>query len=852
MSRLILVIITALLTAINFGHDVIDNNEYNDYILERNSITTSISESASVSMGGVSSSEYQCKGSHSLNSQLDSSDKQLKNLDQATSTLINENPQQNGADKVNEHYKEDEEEYFPGDLYQEPESISSAPLIITASAAVDSTYSDQEQSASFDSNSIESTASLDSATNNERKPQQTLSLPTIVIPSTLGSSQGHNNSSDDNEDESIFLSFEEWRKLKLEKSGQSTENLDERGGPVAINNRLSHDQSHFNMIVDDNEIDIDMFQSHASLEEDDYGRQDKTQSGRVYKDRFNFASFDCAATIVKTNSGTKGASNILFDNKDSYLINECSEPDKFLIIELCQDILVDNVKIANYEFFSSMFRHIRISVSDSFPTSSWRIIGEFEAKSVRDLQSFTIKNPQIWARFLQVEVLSHYGNEFYCPISVIQVHGTTMMDEYRSHEQAATHHNNMRQKNSAGSTKSPSQIPVTNGGDVINSIEAPEKMTSEEKLESIFEFSNTVDFRVPEVPTSIFGAQPGESSISECPASSSEKSENEDTYHHYQENMSRPMVTSLISPLVLNESCNWDEYMHISSINSIFDLHDRIVENGDENSSINGGEFKTQDSIYQTIMKRLSLLESNASLSLRYIEEQSQSMKDLLSKIEKKQNNRIVTFFSEFNNTVVSQFQYFQEQYAKLLLNTIIESQSNQLRVNQDIEAMSFRMKILADELVYQKNMGIIQAIVLVTILLFVITTRGAPVDSYAIGNSSFARLWGGPSSVTSSVVGSPRSSIWARSRSSSPIDISYGDSPIEDSSFLSNFNDVHKSVEEAGNYGLVSRDENETVTKHRDFEADAYNDKNLDYGIWQSHGRSKSVEIARQDSNIS
>ena len=73
--------------------------------------------------------------------------------------------------------------------------------------------------------------------------------------------------------------------------------------------------------------------------------------GKVYKDKFNFASVDCAATIMKTNAQAKGASAILKENKDSYLLNECSVKHKYVIIELCQDILVDLVVIGNFEFF---------------------------------------------------------------------------------------------------------------------------------------------------------------------------------------------------------------------------------------------------------------------------------------------------------------------------------------------------------------------------------------------------------------------------------------------------------------------------------------------------------------------
>jgi hypothetical protein len=34
-------------------------------------------------------------------------------------------------------------------------------------------------------------------------------------------------------------------------------------------------------------------------------------------------------------------------------------------------------------------------------------------------------------RYLRIEFLAHYGNEFYCPVTLLRVHGTTMMEEYK-------------------------------------------------------------------------------------------------------------------------------------------------------------------------------------------------------------------------------------------------------------------------------------------------------------------------------------------------------------------------------------------------------------------------------------
>ncbi|KAG5354965.1 hypothetical protein CJU89_6777 [Yarrowia sp. B02] len=204
-------------------------------------------------------------------------------------------------------------------------------------------------------------------------------------------------------------SFEEWRIHNLLQSGQN----------IATGHSNVNSPSEPEMDPFTGEID---FLFAAS---DD--------PGKTYKDRFNYASFDCGATVVKSNKDVKGAGAILVENKDSYLLNKCVAGSKHVIIELCQDILVDQVVVGNYEFFSSMFKDIRVSVADRYPVASgeWKVLGEFTADNIRDLQTFDITVPQIWARYVKIEFLSHWGHEYYCPISVVRVHGTTMMEEWK-------------------------------------------------------------------------------------------------------------------------------------------------------------------------------------------------------------------------------------------------------------------------------------------------------------------------------------------------------------------------------------------------------------------------------------
>ncbi|KAI5298268.1 ATP-dependent DNA/RNA helicase, partial [Ascosphaera pollenicola] len=303
-------------------------------------------------------------------------------------------------------------------------------------------------------------------------------------------------------DNSNFLSFEEWREQNLAKIGQSTDSVARNANrkdsrprrPPNIRNNLES-------IGDEGEIDLDFggFASemaasstwnrprqtpakenpanadlaHTSgadrqtdMEEHfQPGLTKRKNAGVTCKERSNYASFDCAATVLKTNRECSGSSAVLVENKDSYMLNECRAQNKFIILELCDDILIDTIVLANFEFFSSRFKTIKVSVSDIYPpkTDKWKELGVFEALNTREIQAFPVENPLIWARYVKIEFLTHYGNEFYCPLSLIRVHGTTMMEEFKSEVDNARSEDTIEEQEAIMSEMEPEGITVMDG-----------------------------------------------------------------------------------------------------------------------------------------------------------------------------------------------------------------------------------------------------------------------------------------------------------------------------------------------------------------------------------------------------
>ncbi|XP_071372475.1 SUN domain-containing ossification factor-like isoform X2 [Centroberyx affinis] len=149
---------------------------------------------------------------------------------------------------------------------------------------------------------------------------------------------------------------------------------------------------------------------------------------KVQKNFNNYASVECGAKILGSNPEAKSTSAILKENMDLYMLNPCSNKIWF-IIELCEPIQVKQLDIANFELFSSTPKDFLVSISDRYPTNKWLKLGTFHARDERTVQSFPL-DEHLYAKYVKVELVSHFGSEHFCPLSLIRVFGTSMVEEY--------------------------------------------------------------------------------------------------------------------------------------------------------------------------------------------------------------------------------------------------------------------------------------------------------------------------------------------------------------------------------------------------------------------------------------
>lgn len=601
-------------------------------------------------------------------------------------------------------------------------------------------------------------------------------------------------------DNSNFLSFEDWKKQNLARVGQSAENVgrhrqgvagEGRRRPTGINNALDS-------LGEDAEIELDFGGFGAEAPEsatptawgtrtspygeptngyghpgtaDDVpaeevsrrGTSRRKDAGTTCKERFNYASFDCAATVLKTNPQCTGSSSVLIENKDSYMLNECRAKDKFLILELCDDILIDTIVLANYEFFSSIFRTFKVSVSDRYPAKEWKELGIYEARNTREIQAFAVENPLIWARYVKIEFLTHYGNEFYCPVSLVRVHGTTMLEEYKHDgdigrveeevveevmeqvpeptetqptetddntavNEAAAYAENITDATSSHNTSSIEICPLERteaedamlrclmaDNDVCTLDEAPQSTGGVESAA-----------RLSQTPTSIDGT-PTSANWTVMTALDDLSQKTDDAQRNTEQSWS-----SISSSSIYTTQTDRSE----QSTQQDTDSRPTVTATRDEQSvppepakpsppQPPSANPTTQESFFKSVHKRLQMLESNSSLSLLYIEEQSRILRDAFNKVEKRQLAKTTTFLENLNTTVLNELKEFRDQYDHVWRSVVVEFEHQRIQYHHEIQSMASQLGVLADELVFQKRMSVIQGIFILICFGFILFSRG-------------------------------------------------------------------------------------------------------------------------------
>ncbi|KAJ3829337.1 UNC-like C-terminal-domain-containing protein [Lentinula raphanica] len=441
-------------------------------------------------------------------------------------------------------------------------------------------------------------------------------------------------------------------------------------------------------------------------------------------DRFNYASLDCSARVHLTHRSAKSPASILSSKRDRYMLSPCNSPKEkqFVVVELCEDIRIDTVQLANFEFFSGVFKDFTVSVSKTYK-EDWIVAGTYRAKNVRGVQSFH-PPPSLtgFYRFIRIDFHTHYSNEYYCPISLLRVYGLTHLEEWKWEMWEAESRAKREELSESplhvpvavdSSLNPPSSvIPEVYSIPAVNPIAMPVSPSHNDP--STFEDAKRDSAQT--IPTTQRTLAPfaweqfSTSSANEIPISNA----NHETMNEPPSGTSSPS-TSQSLPLSVNTSpvapsdkasTTSTQTLTTSSVSSPVTSPTHQVHSPPPAS---GGE-----SIYRNIMNRLTAVEANHTLYVRYVEEQTSSVREMI--------RRLSEDVGRLDGIAKAQAQRFQRN--------LIEWENQRLKLETDYNELITRVEYLSDEITLEKRLGIAQLCLLLAVIVFVGLTRGSRGES--------------------------------------------------------------------------------------------------------------------------
>ncbi|KAJ7205178.1 UNC-like C-terminal-domain-containing protein [Mycena pura] len=494
-------------------------------------------------------------------------------------------------------------------------------------------------------------------------------------------------------------------------------------------------------------------------------------------DRFNYASLDCSARVHTTHRTAKSSSSILSSKRDRYMLSPCRPPKEemqFIVVELCEDIRIDTVQLANFEFFSGVFKDFTVSVAKTYTTDpdGWTFASAHTAKNIRVVQSFhpptTLRD---FYRFIRIDFHSHYGNEYYCPISLLRVYGLTHLEEYKWEI--------WQEESSARARLHEQQAAPSPPPEVIE----PEPAPAPEPLRippSYSEYVNTAVTEEREESSASAGTQAEiedqpvvspalqsrdtigrmgpeellpparcESSVpADCPSSSvstqstTTADQNTPQTKSSSETSTNPKVIQHISTTLesLSASSNGSDPMKPPT-------HDAPTSDASARTAaattVSTGVLSSAsaltttsqapapasgESIYRTIMNRLTALEANHTLYARYVEEHTAAVREMLRRVGED----------------LGRAEGVGKAQAQIYLRTMEEWERRQRLVDAEHRELLQRVEYLSSEIVLEKRLGIAQLLLLLAVLVFMTLTRGSRGEMVAPPiTSSSLRAWG-------------------------------------------------------------------------------------------------------------
>ncbi|KAF9018968.1 hypothetical protein BDZ89DRAFT_1073417 [Hymenopellis radicata] len=443
-------------------------------------------------------------------------------------------------------------------------------------------------------------------------------------------------------------------------------------------------------------------------------------------DRFNYASLDCSARVHLSHRTAKSPSSILSSKRDRYMLSPCNSKDEqFVVVELCDDIRIDTVQLANFEFFSGVFKDFTVSVAKTYTTleEGWTVVETYRADNVRGVQSFhpptSIRD---FYRYIRIQFHSHYSNEYYCPVSLLRVYGLTHLEQWKW-DIWESEYRARNEESHAAEEPEPAQTPQVIV--VERHVSTPD---IEEDVPGAF---TPLVLYGPSTYDPSWQDASGTLTTTTFTTDSAPVKEHDDPYENRH---STDIYSDDLASSIREETPSTSTSSTATSSSS----QSKVVNSTSSSASPSGVSASSSasksasvtlsptmspppmppssggESIYRTIMNRLTALEGNHTLYVRYVEEQTNGVRELI--------RRLGEDVGRLEGIGKAQTQTYQRR--------LREWEKQRRRIEMDYRELSHRVAHLSDEIILEKRLGIAQLCLLLAVLLFMGLTRGSRNDS--------------------------------------------------------------------------------------------------------------------------
>lgn len=141
----------------------------------------------------------------------------------------------------------------------------------------------------------------------------------------------------------------------------------------------------------------------------------------------NYASAYLGATLTDFSPACKGASAVLNEDKEKYMLCACTARRKMFTVQLIREIEVRMITLVNLEHFSSGVKNFTLLASKKYPTTEWRVLGSFEATPWRGTQHFDVSMEEP-VRFLRLLWVTSHGHDAWCTLTTLRVFGVDVLE----------------------------------------------------------------------------------------------------------------------------------------------------------------------------------------------------------------------------------------------------------------------------------------------------------------------------------------------------------------------------------------------------------------------------------------